>query len=69
MDENVTMMELATLLYNHERLNGAHKDAIMKELTDNSMAPLYEKVSAQYGWGVDEELLRSMKYVQCSDLL
>jgi hypothetical protein len=56
------MMELATMLYNHERQNGAHKEEIMKEITENSMAPLYEQLCAKFNWPVDEELLRSMKY-------
>lgn len=63
------MMELATLLYNHERLNGAHREAIMKEIKDNSMAPLYEKLAVQHSWEVDEDLLRTMKYVKCLVLM
>jgi hypothetical protein len=60
------MMELATMLYNHERQNGAHKEEIMKEITENSMAPLYEQLCAKFNWPVDEELLRSMKYDACA---
>jgi hypothetical protein len=60
------MMELATMLYNHERQNGAHKEEIMKEITENSMAALYEQLCAKFNWPVDEELLRSMKYDACA---
>lgn len=54
-------MELASWLYNYERQNGLYKEEIMKEITDNAMAPLYEQLCAKYGWQLDEELLRTMK--------
>lgn len=55
-------MELATLLYNYERQSGSHKEAIVKEITDNSMALLYEQLCVKFSWQMDEELLQSMKY-------
>mmetsp|Transcript_125845 Transcript_125845/g.246648 ORF Transcript_125845/g.246648 Transcript_125845/m.246648 type:complete len:372 (-) Transcript_125845:76-1191(-) len=55
------MMELASLLYNNERQNGLHREAIMKEIIDNTMAPLYEQLCVKHEWQLDEELLKTMK--------
>jgi hypothetical protein len=62
-------MELANNIYNYDRLRseGNQQEAslleasILKELTDNEMAPLYLSLAQKFNWTVDESLIGTLK--------
>lgn len=39
-----------------------NKEAILKIVVDDSMAPLYEQLSTKFNWELDQSVLDSLKY-------
>lgn len=55
-------MDLAALLYNYERGVLGNKEAILKIVVDDSMAPLYEQLCFKFNWEMDQSVVDSLKY-------
>ncbi len=54
-------MELAALLYNYERGVHENKEAILKKVTEDVMAPLYEELCTKFKWELEQGVIDAMK--------